>query len=120
VENNVVEINVRNKSTYSGEGEYIGRPSPLGNPYKISYHFNRHDIISYYAQYIRNALISRDKDFLTELNRLFQILINNQKLNLICWCAPKACHGDVIRQLLLNRYHTGYWLINGKIGIYKI
>jgi hypothetical protein len=120
-----VEINIRNKNTYSGEGEFIGRPSPLENPYKITKSRSRRTAIVMYAQYITDAIMNEGfasedhEEIISELNRLFKILINNQKLDLICYCSPLECHGDIIKQLLLNQYHTGFWLVNKKIGIDK-
>ena len=26
------------------------------------------------------------------------------ELNLICWCSPKRCHGDVIKEFLTRRF----------------
>jgi hypothetical protein len=122
----VVEINVKNKNTYSGEGEFIGRPSPLENPFRISETQSRDVSIHRFAFYLLEILSNEGHcaylhDEITfELTRLFSILIDNQKLNLICYCYPKLCHGNVIKQVLLNKYHCGTWLIDGKIGIYGV
>jgi len=36
------------------------------------------------------------------MNRLYLKWQAWGKLSLFCWCAPLACHGDVIRQTLLD------------------
>jgi len=122
----VVEINIKNKKTYNGDGEYIARPSPLGNPFKISKNFDRHKAISYYANYLKDVIINEEQasidreSILSELERLFSILIDQQNLNLICWCSPLPCHGNIIKQILLNKYYLNKWLDDNKIGIYGL
>ena len=107
----LVEIYVKNKSTYSGDGEYIGRGSPLGNPYKITDVTPRHVAINEYEIWIKDCICKNFKSILDELERLFNILIKNQKLILICHCSPKLCHGNIIKQLLINKYYHGSWLL---------
>lgn len=110
-------INIKNKSTFSGEGEYIGRGSPLGNPFKISEDLSRHMAIHRYAVWFK---INLDGMYIHEINRLFTILCSKQKLTLICHCFPKECHGDIIKQVLENKFYTGSYLVGGKIGIYGL
>lgn len=120
-----MQIIVRNKNTYIGKGEFIGRPSPLENPFRITRSRSRSTAISMYAEYITDAIMNEGfasvhhEEIISELNRLFKILIDNQRLILICYCSPLECHGDVIKQLLLNKYHYGFWLVDKKIGIEK-
>lgn len=115
-----MEINVRNKNTYSGEGEYIGRPSILGNPFKVTKNQSRSVAIYRYSSWMVDVINDEGigsvdhPQIMKELDRLFSILVQNQKLNLICHCSPKACHGEIIKQLLLNKYHTGEYLVNGR------
>lgn len=106
-----MQINVRNKNTYSGEGEYIGRPSPLGNPSRITPTVSRSTAIYRYTTWLYDQITKQNTSVINELNRLFQILVDRQELNLICYCAPKECHGEIIKQILMNRYYTGDWLI---------
>lgn len=118
-----MEINVRNKKTYSGDGEYIGRPSVLGNPFKIKNKQSRLIAIQRYEHYLTEALnkeghVAYMHDAIVEaLTILFEKLIKNQKLNLICHCTPELCHGNIIRKILLNKYHHGTWLIDGSTGM---
>lgn len=117
-----MEINVKNKNKYSGDGEYIARPSILGNPFIITDKQSRKIAIDKYALYVIEILNNEghyaylhDK-FIYKLDRLFTRLIKNQKLNLLCYCSPKPCHGDLIKQLLLNKYYHGSYLVDGAIG----
>jgi hypothetical protein len=93
-------ISVKNRKNYKGPGEYIGRPSPLGNPFKITPNFSREDVIFRYRKWIYEAIKNKDEKVVNELKRLLKMLKENGKLILICWCAPLSCHGDVIAEVL--------------------
>lgn len=67
---------------------YIGRPTKWGNPFVIGVHGDRDQVIEKYRQYIlmNPELYAAVK---TEL----------RGKNLICYCAPKPCHGDILLQM---------------------
>jgi len=76
---------------------YIGRPSKWGNPFshiidtKAIYRVStREDAISLYREWIT---IGDGKHLLKDLHEL-----KNKTLG--CWCNPKACHGDVLIELV--------------------
>jgi hypothetical protein len=46
---------------------------------------------------------SFDKAFKDELDRLYSILKEFGKLELFCWCAPKRCHAETIKEYLERR-----------------
>ena len=113
------EINIKNKRTWNGDGEYVGRPSPLGNPISID---SREKCIDEYAMLLKADISHKHQPTMKALEYLFEKFIDNKKLNLICWCAPKLCHAIFIKQVLLNKFHYGNWLIYdgiwfGDIGI---
>lgn len=126
----MVEIFIRNKNRWKQEGVYIGRPSALENPFKITEDQTREIVIQRYGHMLINAIKNRKQPFIYELQKLEAHLIEHQKLNLICYCAPLPCHGDLIKQVLLNKFHSSYWLINEicptcdhgqyKIGVYGL
>ena len=66
---------------------YIGRPSKWGNPFVVGKDGTREQVIAMYREWIAQqpALVSA----LSELRGKV----------LGCWCAPKACHGDVLAEL---------------------
>jgi hypothetical protein len=66
---------------------YIGRPSKWGNPFKLHVWTNREDVIKSYREW----LLKRP-DLLAELPELRGKVLG-------CWCAPRACHGDVLAEL---------------------
>ena len=65
---------------------YIGRPSKWGNPFVIGKDGSRADVIAKYERW------------LCEAGPLSQIGELRGK-DLVCWCAPAACHGDVLMRL---------------------
>lgn len=66
---------------------YIGRPSKWGNPFSIGKDGTRSQVIEKYRAY----LLSND-DLLNALPELKGKVLG-------CWCAPLACHGDVLSEL---------------------
>ena len=72
---------------------YIGRPSKWGNPFVIGKDGTRDEVIAKYREWLlaQPALV----EALPELSGKV----------LGCWCAPQACHGDVLAELS-NRTET--------------
>jgi len=101
-------ITVVNKHTHTPTKYdiYIGRGSALGNPYKLS-DYSREVSISLYAVELSRCISSKaDTQHLNYqavkdlLNRIWWINRYEGAVNLVCYCAPKACHGDVIKGIL--------------------
>ncbi len=78
---------------------YIGRGSPLGNPFKMLSEQDRDSVCDKYEEWFKEQIKINNKTVLTELSRLYK-LAKNQDLILGCYCAPKRCHGDTIKQFL--------------------
>lgn len=99
-------ITVVNKH-HGAEGEYIGRGSPLGNPFshmdntkaEFKVH-SRGEAVEKYEEWLNQKISSNDKIVCDELNRLVDIAYDTRELKLKCFCAPLACHGDVIKKVL--------------------
>ena len=67
---------------------YIGRPSKWGNPFVIGRDGNREQVISKYRNYLLNS-----PDLLKQIGEL-------HGKDLVCYCAPNACHGDVLIEMV--------------------
>ena len=67
---------------------YIGRGSKWGNPYRIGKDGTRKEVIQKYK-----IKILKNKSLLADLHEL-----ENKTLG--CWCKPKDCHGDVLKDLV--------------------
>lgn len=91
-------ISVLNKH-HGAKGEYIGRGSPLGNPFKIEGQFTRSKVIELYETRLQQWIEDGNPVVLAELNRLAEIAMQ-RPLSLVCFCKPQACHGDIIKRVL--------------------
>jgi hypothetical protein len=95
-------ITIVNRKTYRGEGVYIGRPSPLGNPYRIGEDGSRDEVIAKYRVWLWQQ-IRQQGDTYHELFRLTEIA-RNSDLYLICWCKQidreVGCHGDILKSAI--------------------
>jgi hypothetical protein len=67
---------------------YIGRPSPLGNPFHISVARTRDKACDMYASWLRDRA-SSDPSFRKALYGLRGKILG-------CYCKPLRCHGDEI------------------------
>lgn len=65
---------------------YIGRPSIWGNPYAIGRDGTRAEVVAKYEAGLTEELRARAK-------------IELKGKTLGCWCAPQACHGDVLSRI---------------------
>lgn len=75
---------------YPASAIYIGRPTKWGNPFCIGKDGSRREVIAKY----RAWLLMAEQEALREA-------VKSELLgkHLLCWCAPDACHGDVLLKL---------------------
>lgn len=69
---------------------YIGRPSIWGNPFVIGRDGDRGEVVAKYAEWIKTQ-----PALLAELPKLKGKILG-------CFCAPLACHGDILADLAAN------------------
>lgn len=112
-----VVIYIRNKKRWKQQEDsfYVGRPSPLSNPFIITESQTRAICIERYTSMLISAIQQNDPRIISALQKIESHLKIHGKVNLVCWCSPEPCHADVIRNILLNKFHTGEWLVNGEI-----
>jgi len=67
---------------------YIGRPSRWGNPFEIGLDGKRPVVIRKYREWIVDQ-----PDLMAALPEL-------AGKHLVCWCAPEACHGEILLELV--------------------
>lgn len=67
---------------------YVGRPSAWGNPFRAGKDGTREAVIAKFEAYALERL-TREPDWLEPL----------RGKDLVCWCAPLACHADVLLRL---------------------
>ena len=96
-------IAVGNKK-HGARGIYVGRPSPLGNPFTMQGEETRAQVIRDYEDWLAEQLLDPHSAASIEMHRL-AALARTQDLCLVCFCAPKACHADIIKRTIeaINR-----------------
>jgi hypothetical protein len=77
---------------------YIGRPSPLGNPFVIGRDGTREEVIEAYRRRFSIG-VELDEAVQNAVAGLLEIARDGD-LELECWCSPQHCHGDVIKSWL--------------------
>jgi hypothetical protein len=66
------------------EAVYIGRGSKWGNPFRIG------------ADGDRATVIAKHQSWLRDQHHLLGALDELRGCDLVCFCAPQACHGDLL------------------------
>lgn len=103
-------INIVNKKNHKPTkyDYYIARPNPLGN---IFTHKNntkygkiivdsRKDAIKNYEEWLKYKILENDEIIIKELKKLINFYKENSEINLVCWCKPKDCHGDILKKFI--------------------
>jgi Domain of unknown function (DUF4326) len=67
---------------------YIGRGSPWGNPYVIGKHGTRDEVCDSFE-----SMAKQRPEFLAQVRRELK------GKDLVCFCAPKRCHGDFLLRI---------------------
>ena len=67
---------------------YVGRPTKYGNPFAMK------------TPQERDSVVQKFKDWIYAQPELLQQVRTELKgKDLVCWCAPKACHADVLLEI---------------------
>lgn len=90
-------LNLQN-AIAAGTAVYIGRAmprqglkaSPFGNPFRIGYDGDREQVITLYRRWLRADEQAGLRNKLPEL----------KGKELVCWCYPASCHGDVLVEMV--------------------
>lgn len=92
------------------KGIYIGRggkgkvTSPLANPFRVDVH-GREACLAKYKEWLDLKLKDRDTPQSVLLEQLTNMLMMGMDITLVCFCAPKRCHGDIIKEIVEKRLH---------------
>ena len=79
----------------------IDRPSgsSLQNPIILHNESDRESVLSQFEIYFRKKLRAKDESIIAALNRIVDLVMSGQSVALMCWCAPKACHGNTVKRI---------------------
>lgn len=84
-------VNIKTCKDWGKEGDiYIGRGSPWGNPYRMKNNTDEE----------RTRVINEYKKWFDNHRKLMVLLICARPLRLGCYCKPKVCHGDYLKEKL--------------------
>jgi hypothetical protein len=85
---------------------YIGRGSPLGNPFPINPKQDRDKVCEMYSEYFHTQMKDKQSPVYKEMARIWRIVRTGQKIALICYCSPHRCHGDSLKEFLEYYIHN--------------
>ena len=110
-------IRIENKKTYKGDGFYVGRPSPLGNPFPLNAKTSRAKAIEQYREWLLKRLETSNPT-----SKMFMGLVEHYRreriMVLICWCSVThekmgppfyQCHAEVIREFMKETVSIMGW-----------
>ena len=97
---------VVNKKTFNGVAILIGRPSVFGNPFSQLSHSraevvvpDRYTAIMRYASWVVTGIDPQLERQPTSICEAIRRGVLDRPLPLVCFCAPLACHGDVLDEI---------------------
>jgi hypothetical protein len=79
----------------------VSRPGPLGNPFIAGEHGTRKQVIALYEEHFKKLVYTPcalSEAFVT----LVEYMMTECYMELECWCAPKACHAEIIREAVFE------------------
>jgi hypothetical protein len=69
---------------------YVGRPTPFGNPFMVGRDGTQGECVELYRTWI---MAPQRAEFRAYVQR------HLRGKDLMCWCAPKPCHADVLLEV---------------------
>lgn len=85
---------------------YIGRGSPLGNPYPVK-EYSRETAIALYGPWLKRQLFDKNEAVIDALDDIANRVMAGETVKLLCFCKPLHCHGDVIKKLVCEAIQNG-------------
>ena len=107
----MVKVYNRKKETHNKNDFYIGRGSPLGNPYthikdrqtKALYLCpDRDSAIDAYSHYF-DIMYGSNKAFTEACDKIYEVYKTGEDVYLGCYCKPLRCHGDILAEKLQEK-----------------
>jgi hypothetical protein len=92
----------RRKPDSLGPRVYVGRGSPLGNPFEMQDRSDaeRNRVCDEYEPWLRKQYRLQGSPQRTGLDRLVARHRAGEDLRLECFCAPKRCHADFVKHAI--------------------
>lgn len=77
---------------------YVGRGTPLGNPYSLQDGYSRDEAVDLYRHHLEGEIERGNTEIIQAMRGL------RADTPLVCSCAPKRCHAEVIRDVWQARF----------------
>ena len=97
-------INIRNMNYSTPSYAFdvrVDRKTIFGNPFRIEDESLRDDALDRYQTYFYER-IKKDLEFRNEAEKLLRLYEKYGTLNLFCWCFPKRCHSETIKEYIIE------------------
>lgn len=80
----------------------VDRTHILGCPFRLKSEADREAVIFRYELWLNSEITKGNQRVLDELNYLSELYTAHGELRLFCWCAPKQCHAEKIRDAIYS------------------
>lgn len=92
---------------------YVGRPTKWGNPFKIGQKYkgkilSREDVILAHRHWL--LYLPKGQKLLGDLDEI-------KGKDLVCWCAPRACHADILLKLANEDIDLSEHVLDEKVEV---
>lgn len=84
---------------------YCGRGSPVGNPFTMSNESQRDKVCDKYHAWFHRSIKRGNPSLLNYLDMIIA-LAEKGDINLGCYCAPKRCHCETIKEYVESQLST--------------
>lgn len=87
----------------------VDRQSPLGNPFILrnAKDSKQRDVVcDQYETYLWKAC-KDEPEVRKELIRIYRLVRDGNDVELCCWCAPRRCHAESIKQFIETMLKRG-------------
>lgn len=93
----------------------ISRTSIFGNPFPLEKESDRDNVIELYRLYLHEQR-KANTEVWKAVKEIARRVRNGENIALVCWCSPKACHGDVIVNAVLAINENYYQSNRGDVN----
>lgn len=94
------EVRVGNRHR-GDKGLYVGRGTVFGNPFTVEEH-GREEALELYSRYLHDEIQLPWSKVGRAIDKLGRRVSDGENFVLLCSCAPKACHADILRFMILE------------------
>ena len=109
----IIVIHKKDKDKYDNV-IYIGRGSCLGNPFtsiqgrdtlaeKVV--DSRRESIECFRGHLLKSIEEKDEKICSMMNHIYTLSLEGD-VYLACYCKPKSCHGDVIKEIVESKFEV--------------